>query len=155
MTYTWLEAQHHLNRFIKIFLVIDVGGTLLGIMHHDGWFTVVWIVSGLIAAVIWTSVNQGFIAASSPEDDEFVNEWELAYAYAFAHKFVKISNLLATTVFAVGMVLGSPWWSNLLVAIFSWLAGLLGIPMLCAPRELGIPRTRDSRSSDQRDVGLH
>jgi len=134
MTDTWSEAHHHLDRVLNFLLVVDVVGTFAGIMHHDGWVTTIWLVAGLIAGVIETSVNQSVIAFRAPEDDEFANEKELVEAYAFARKFAEASNLLAATTLAVGFVLGNPWWSNLLVALSAWFVGLFGIPLLCASR---------------------
>ena len=134
MTDTWSEAHHHLDRVLTFLLVVDVVGAFVGVIRHDGWFTTVWLVAGLIAGVIETPVNQSVTAIRPPEDDEFANEKELAEAYAFARKFMEASNLLAATALAVGFILGNPWWSNLLVAIFAWLIGLFGIPPLCAPR---------------------
>ena len=64
-------------------------GTFAGVIHHDGWFTTIWLVAGLIAGVIETSANQSIIAFRPPEDDDFANEKELAEAYAFARKFVE------------------------------------------------------------------
>ena len=105
MTDTWSEAHHHLDRVLTFLLVVDVVGTFAGIMHHDGWFTTIWLVGGLITGVIETSVNRSVIAFRAPEDDEFANEKELVEAYAFARKFAEASNLLAATTLAVGFVL--------------------------------------------------
>ena len=110
MTDTWSEADHHLDRVLTFLLVVDMVGTFAGVIHHDGWFTTIWLVAGLIAGVIETSANQSIIAFRPPEDDDFANEKELAEAYAFARKFVEASNLLAATALAVGFVLGNPWW---------------------------------------------
>ena len=134
MTDTWSEAHRRLDRVLTFLLVVDVVGAFVGVIRHDGWFTTVWLVAGLIAGVIETSANQSIIAFRPPEDDEFANEKELVEAYAFAREFVEASNLFGATALAVGFILGNPWWSNLLVAIFAWLIGLFGIPPLCAPR---------------------
>ena len=100
MTDTWSEAHHHLDRVLTFLLVVDVVGTFAGIMHHDGWFTTIWLVGGLITGVIGTSVNRSVIAFRAPEDDEFANEKELVEAYAFARKFAEASILLAATELA-------------------------------------------------------
>jgi hypothetical protein len=149
MTDTWSEAHHHLDRVLTFLLVVDVVGAFVGVIRHDGWFTTVWLVAGLIAGVIETPVNQSVTAIRPPEDDEFANEKELAEAYAFARKFMEASNLLAATALAVGFILGNPWWSNLLVAIFAWLIGLFGIPpreiiVRATPREVPVTAARSS-----------
>jgi len=105
---------------------------LVDILTFDGFFGPKFHI--LTPRWLPTPVNQSVTAIRPPEDDEFANEKELAEAYAFAHKFMEASNLLAATALAVGFIVGNPWWSNLLVAIFAWLIGLFGIPALCAPR---------------------
>jgi hypothetical protein len=134
MTDTWWEAHRRVVRILKFLFVVDMFGTFIGVINHDGWFTIIWLVAGLIAGMIGTSERESFVVVCTPEDDEFTDEKELAEAYAFARKFAEASNLLAATMLAIGFVLGGPWWSNLLVAILAWLVGLFGIPLLCASR---------------------
>jgi TctA family transporter len=134
MTETWWAAHCRLDRVLKFLFIVDVFGTFIGVIYHDGWFTIVWLVAALSAGLIATSKRESFFVVNTPEDDEFANEKEHAEAYVFARKFVEASNLLAATVLAAGFVLGNPWWSNLLVALLAWFVGLFAIPLLCAAR---------------------
>lgn len=134
MTDTWWAAHRRLDRVLRFFFIVDVFGTFVGVIYHDAWFTIVWLVAALSAGVIATSERESFVVDRMAEDDEFTDEKERAEAYVFAREFAETSNLLAVTALAVGFVLGSPWWSNLLVAVLAWFVGLLGIPLLCASR---------------------
>ncbi len=134
MTETWWAAHRRMDRVLKFFFIVDVFGTFIGVIHHDAWFTIVWLAAALSAGLIATSKRESFFVVNAPEDDEFTNEKELTEAYVFARKFAEASNLLAATMLAVGFVLGNPWWSNLLVAVLAWFVGLFGIPLLCAAR---------------------
>ncbi len=134
ITNAWRTNHRRLDRILKLFFIVDVFGTFIGVIYHDGWFTIVWLVAALSAGAIATSERVSFVVVNTPEDDEFTNEKERIEAYVFAHKFAEGSNLLAATVLAVGFVLGCPWWSNLLVALLAWFVGLFGIPLLCAFR---------------------
>jgi uncharacterized ion transporter superfamily protein YfcC len=131
MTDTWFEARHHLERGLKLFFVVDVAGTVFGIIHNDWWLASIWLVAGCLSGVIGT--YQRIVVAGATEDDEFVSEKEFTEAQIFAHEFLEFSNLLAATTLTVGFALGLPWWSNLLVAALFWIASLLGIPVLCVP----------------------
>ena len=133
MTDAWSEARHHLERGLKLFIVVDVAGIAFGIIQNDWWLASIWLAAGCLAGVIGTSVNQRIVAAGTTEDDEFVSEKEFAEAQIFAREFLEFSNLLAATMLTVGFALGLPWWSNLLIAALLWIASLFGIPVLCAP----------------------
>jgi len=144
MTDTWSEARHHLERGLKLFVVVDVAGTVFGIIHNDWWLASIWLVAGCLAGVIGTPVNQRIVVADTTEDDEFVSEKELGEAQKFAREFLEFSNLLAATMLTVGFALGLPWWSSLLMATLLWIASLFGIPVLCAPgnkEERGVERS--------------
>jgi hypothetical protein len=134
ITNAWRAAHRRMDCVLKFFFIIDVFGTFIGVIYHDAWFTIVWLVAALSAGVIATSERASFFVVNTPEDDEFTNEKELTEACVFARKFAEASNLLAATMLAVGFVLGNPWWSNLLLAILAWFVGLFGIPLLCASR---------------------
>jgi len=129
-----------LNRILKVFFIIDVFGTFIGVVYHDAWFTIVCLVGAFSAGVIAMSKRES-VFVSPTEDDEFTNEKELIEAYVFAREFAEASNLLAATMLAIGFVIGNPWWSNLLVAVSAWFIGLFGLPLLCAARN---NRARDA-----------
>jgi hypothetical protein len=146
MTDAWWAARRRIDRVLKFFFVIDVFGAFIGIIYHDAWLTIAWLIAALSAGVIATSERESFVVDSIAEDDELTNEKERTEAYVFARKFAEASNLLAATVLAVEFVLGGPWWSNLLVALLAWFVGLFGIPLLCA--------SRNNRTCDaDRDAG--
>ena len=123
-----------MDRILKLFFIVDVFGTFIGVIYHDAWFTIVCLVAALSAGMIATSERERFVVVNTTEDDEFTNEKELIEAYVFARKFAEASNLLAATMLAVGFVIGDPWWSNLLAALSAWFLGLFGLPLLCAAR---------------------
>ncbi len=123
-----------MDRVLKLFFTIDVVGTFIGVIYHDAWLTIVCLVAALSAGMIAMSERESFLVVNTTEDDEFTNEKELVEAYVFARKFAEASNLLAATMLAVGFVIGTPWWSNLLVALSAWFVGLFGLPLLCAAR---------------------
>jgi len=129
-----------LNRILKVFFIIDVFGTFIGVVYHDAWFTIVCLVGAFSAGMIAMSKRES-VFVSPTEDDEFTNEKELIEAYVFAREFAEASNLLAATMLAIGFVIGNPWWSNLLVAVSAWFIGLFGLPLLCAARN---NRARDA-----------
>ena len=129
----WRAADRRLDRILKLVFIIDVFGTFIGVIYHDAWLTIVCLVAALSASMTAMSRRES-VFASKTEDDEFTDERELAEAYVFARKFVEASNLLAATMLAVGFVIGTPWWSNLLVAVCAWFAGLFGLPLLCGAR---------------------
>ncbi len=134
ITNAWRGAHHRLDCILKLFFIVDVFGTFIGVIYHDAWFTIVCLVAALSAGMIATSERESFVVVNASEDDEFTNEKELIEAYVFARKFAEASNLLAATMLAVGFVIGDPWWSNLLVAVSAWFLGLFGLPLLCAAR---------------------
>ena len=140
MTSAWRAAHRRLNRILKVFFIIDVFGTFIGVVYHDAWFTIVCLVGAFSAGVIAMSKRES-VFVSPTEDDEFTNEKELIEAYVFAREFAEASNLLAATMLAIGFVIGNPWWSNLLVAVSAWFIGLFGLPLLCAARN---NRARDA-----------
>jgi hypothetical protein len=140
MTSAWRAAHRRLNRILKVFFIIDVFGTFIGLVYHDAWFTIVCLVGAFSAGVIAMSKRES-VFVSPTEDDEFTNEKELIEAYVFAREFAEASNLLAATMLAIGFVIGNPWWSNLLVAVSAWFIGLFGLPLLCAARN---NRARDA-----------
>ena len=37
MTDTWSEARHHLERGLKLFIVVDIAGIAFGIIQNDWW----------------------------------------------------------------------------------------------------------------------
>ena len=44
MTDTWSEARHHLERGLKVFVVVDVAGTVFGIsITTGGWRRSGWL----------------------------------------------------------------------------------------------------------------
>jgi len=133
MTSAWRAAHRRLDRILKVFFIIDVFGTFIGVVYHDAWFTIVCLVGAFSAGMIAMSKRES-VFVSPTEDDEFTNEKELIEAYVFAREFAEASNLLAATMLAIGFVIGNPWWSNLLVAVSAWLIGLFGLPLLCAAR---------------------
>ncbi len=134
ITNAWRTNHRRLDRILKLFFIVDVFGTFIGVIYHDAWFTIVCLVAALSAGMIATSERESFFVVNTTEDDEFTNEKELIEAYVFARKFAEASNLLAATMLAVGFVIGNPWWSNLLVAVSAWFLGLFGLPLLCAAR---------------------
>ena len=140
MTSAWRAAHRRLNRILKVFFIIDVFGTFIGVVYHDAWFTIVCLVGAFSAGMIAMSKRES-VFVSPTEDDEFTNEKELIEAYVFAREFAEASNLLAATMLAIGFVIGNPWWSNLLVAVSAWFIGLFGLPLLCAARN---NRARDA-----------
>jgi len=140
MTSAWRAAHRRLNRILKVFFIIDVFGTFIGLVYHDAWFTIVCLVGAFSAGMIAMSKRES-VFVSPTEDDEFTNEKELIEAYVFAREFAEASNLLAATMLAIGFVIGNPWWSNLLVAVSAWFIGLFGLPLLCAARN---NRARDA-----------
>ena len=134
ITNAWRAAHRRMDRILKLFFIIDVFGTFIGVIYHDAWFTIVWLVAALSAGVIAMSERESLFSVHTTEDDEFTNEKELIEAYVFARKFAEASNLLAATMLAVGFVIGIPWWSDLLVALSTWFVVLFGLPLLCAAR---------------------
>jgi hypothetical protein len=134
ITNAWRVAHRRLDRILKLFFIIDVFGTFIGVINHDAWFTIVWLVAAFSAGMIAMSERESFFMVNMPDDDEFTSEKELIEAYVFARKFAEANNLLAATVLAVGLVIGNPWWSSLLVALSAWFIGLFGLPLLCAAR---------------------
>ena len=118
MTSAWRAAHRRLNRILKLFFIIDVFGTFIGVIYHDAWFTIVCLVGAFSAGMIAMSKRES-VFVSPTEDEEFTNEKELIEAYVFAREFAEASNLLAATMLAIGFVIGNPWWSNLLVAVCS------------------------------------
>ena len=133
MTNAWRAAHRRLDRILKLFFIIDVFGTFIGVIYHDTWLTIVWLVAALSAGIIAMSGRES-VYIGATDDDEFTNEKELIEAYVFARKFAEASNLLAATLLAIGFVIGNPWWSNLCVAVLAWFVGLFGLPLLCAAR---------------------
>jgi hypothetical protein len=134
ITNAWRVTHRRLDRILKLFLIVDVFGTFIGVIDHDAWFTIVWLVAALNGGMIAMSERESFIVVNTTEDDEFSNEKELIEAYVCARKFAEASNLLAATMLAVGFVVGNPWWSNLLVALSAWFVSLFALPLLCAAR---------------------
>jgi len=134
ITDAWQAAHRRMDRVLKLFFIIDVFGIFIGVIYHDAWLTIVCLVAALSAGMIAMSERESFFVVNTTEDEEFTNEKELIEAYVFARKFAEASNLLAATMLAVGFVIGTPWWSNLLVALLAWFAGLFGLPLLCAAR---------------------
>jgi len=137
MTDSWSEAHRHLDRGLKLFFVADAAGTLFGVLHDDWRLASIGLVAGCLAAVVGTTANRRIPAAGRGEDDEFANEAEFAEAQTFACEFLEFSNLLAATLLTLGLALGFPWWSALLVAALAWIVSLFAIPVLCAPRNKG------------------
>ncbi|MGA9826685.1 MAG: hypothetical protein WBQ53_17905 [Methylocystis sp.] len=133
MTSAWRAAHRRLDSILKLFFIIGVFGTFIGVIYHDAWFTIVCLAAALSVGMIVMSRRES-VFVTPTEDEEFTNEKELIEAYVFAREFAKASNLLAATVLAVGFVIGNPWWSNLLVAVCAWFVGLFGLPLLCAAR---------------------
>ena len=133
MTSAWRAAHRRLDRILKLFFIIGVFGTFIGVIYHDAWFTIVCLAAALSVGMIVMSRRKS-VFVSPTEDEEFTNEKELIEAYVFAREFAEASNLLAATMLAVGFVIGNPWWSNLLVAVCAWFVGLFGLPLLCAAR---------------------
>jgi len=133
MTDTWSEARHHLERGLKLFIVVAVDGIAFGIIWNDWRLASIWLVAGCLAGVIGIPVNQRIVVTDTTEGDEFVSEKELGDAQKFAREFLEFSNLLAATMLTVGFALGLPLWSSLLMATLLWIASLFGIPVLCAP----------------------
>jgi hypothetical protein len=134
ITDAWQAAHRRMDRVLKLLFIIDVFGTFIGVIYLDAWLTIVCLVAALSAGMIAVSECETFFVVNTTEDEEFTNEKELIEAYVFARKFAEASNLLAATVLAVGFVIGNPWWSNLLVALLAWFAGLFGLPLLYAAR---------------------
>jgi hypothetical protein len=134
ITNAWRVTHRRLDRILKLFLIVDVFGTFIGVVDHDAWFTIVWLVAAFNAGMIAMSERESFVVVNTTEDDEFSNEKELIEAYMCARKFAEASNLLAATMLAVGFVIGNPWWSNLLVALSAWFVSLFALPLLCAAR---------------------
>jgi hypothetical protein len=134
ITNAWRATHRRLDRILKLFLIVDVFGTFIGVIDHDAWFTIVWLVAAFNAGMIAMSERESFVVVNTTEDDEFFNEKELIEAYMCARKFAQASNLLAATMLAVGFVIGNPWWSNLLVALSAWFVSLFVLPLLCATR---------------------
>ncbi|MFY9831210.1 MAG: hypothetical protein WAK66_00625 [Methylocystis sp.] len=130
----WRAAHRRMDRILKLFFIIGVFGTFIGVIYHDAWFTIVWLVAAFSAGIIVMSERESLFTVNMTEDDELTNEKELIEAYVFARKFAEASNLLAATMLAVGFVIGNPWWSNLLVALSTWFVVLFGLPLLCAAR---------------------
>ncbi len=130
----WRAAHRRMDRILKLFFIIGVFGTFIGVIYHDAWFTIVWLVAAFSAGIIVMSERESLFTVNMTEDDELTNEKELIEAYVFARKFAEASNLLAATMLAVGFVIGNPWWSNLLVALSAWFVVLFGLPLLCAAR---------------------
>lgn len=132
ITNAWRGAHHRLDCVLKLFFIIGVCGTFVGVVYHDAWFTIICLVAALSAGMIVGSEHESLFVVNASEDEEFTNEKELVEAYVFARKSAAASNLLAATLLAVGFVIGDPWWSNLLVAVSAWFLGLFGLPLLYA-----------------------
>ena len=130
----WRAAHRRMDRILKLFFIIGVFGTFIGVIYHDAWVTIVWLVAAFSAGIIVMPERESLFTVNMTEDDELTNEKGLIEAYVFARKFVEASNLLAATMLAVGFVIGNPWWSNLLVALSTWFVVLFGLPLLCAAR---------------------
>jgi hypothetical protein len=135
MTTTYSEAQHRLDRVLRFFVVVDVAGICIAAINYAWWFAAVWFAAGCVTDVIRTSASQNVAAASTSEDDEFINENEHVEACAFACKLLRLSNLFAVITLATGFLLGNPWWGALLAATAAWFIGLFAILLLCAPRQ--------------------
>ena len=112
ITNAWRTTHRRLDRILKLFFIVDVFGTFIGVIYHDAWLTIVCLVAALSAGMIAMSERESFVVVNTTEDDEFINEKELVEAYVVARKFAEASNLLAATVLAVGFVIGDPWWSS-------------------------------------------
>ena len=134
ITDAWQAAHRRMDRVLRLLFIIDVFGIFIGVIYHDAWLTIVCLVAALSAGMTAMSERESFFVDNTTEDEEFTNEKELIEAYVFARKFAEASNLLAATMLAVGFVIGTPWWSNLLVALSAWFVGLFGLPLLCAAR---------------------
>ena len=134
ITNAWRTTHRRLDRILKLFFIVDVFGTFIGVIYHDAWLTIVCLVAALSAGMIAMSERESLVVVNTTEDDEFINEKELVEAYVVARKFAEASNLLAATVLAVGFVIGDPWWSVLLVALSAWFVSLFVLPLLCAAR---------------------
>ena len=89
ITNAWRAAHRRMDRILKLFFIIDVFGTFIGVIYHDAWFTIVWLVAALSAGMIAMSERESFFAVNMTEDDELTNEKELIEAYVFARKFVE------------------------------------------------------------------
>lgn len=134
ITNAWRAAHRRMDRVLILFLVIDVFGVFIGLVYHDAWFTIVWLIAAVSAGMIAASERGNYFVSTMTEDDEFFNEKELIEAYVFARKLADASNLLAATMLSVGFVTGNPWWSSLLLALSAWFVGLFGLPLLYAAR---------------------
>ena len=145
MIATYSEAHRRLNRVLEIFFVGCAAGALIGIFRDDRWVATVWLAAGFATAIIRASVSRSAVTVSVPEKNEFADELaskgdrlalnERVDERAFEGKFLKFTTVLAATVLACGLVLGNPWWGNLLAAAVTWFASMFGIALLCAPRK--------------------
>ena len=145
-TNAWRAAHRRMDRVLILFFIIDVFGVFIGLIYHDAWFTIVWLIAAVSAGMIAASERGSYFVSTMTEDDEFFNEKELIEAYIFARKLADASNLLAATTLSVGFVIGNPWWSNFLVALSAWFAGLFGLP-------LPMPPERIERATPRRPAG--
>lgn len=137
MTTIYSAALHRLDEILKFFDIVAVVAVFIAAIHYAWWFALVGLAAGCATDIIRTSASESLATAGASEDDEFANESERGEACAFACKFLKLSNLLAVTTLAVGLLLGNPWWGNLLAATVAWFLGLFGIALLCAPEQHG------------------
>jgi hypothetical protein len=122
---------------LRFFVVVEVAGICIAAINYAWWFAAIWFTSGCVTDVIRTSASQNVAAASTSEDDEFINENERVEACAFASKSLRLSNLLAVSILATGILLGNPWWSTLLAATSAWFMSLFAIVLFCGPEQNG------------------
>ena len=57
----WRAAHRRMDRILKLFFIIGVFGTFIGVIYHDAWFTIVCLVAAFSAGIIVMSERESFI----------------------------------------------------------------------------------------------
>ena len=67
MTNAWRATHRRLDRILKLFFIVDVFGTFIGVIDHDAWFTIVCLVAALSVGMIAMSRRESVVVSQRPK----------------------------------------------------------------------------------------